>query len=485
MADKKLYAATVVVLDIVAAAIVFSSFAADTSEADFKSAMAQGADLESRQLYGRAVNAYRAADKIHDSADLRLKVAELYGKGYENGEFATLEYRKNALRSVIRDYLDNERVLEAYDGLADIFNKEEDYEKLANLVKHARANGKNSDTLTSAYEDVKHRYTLSSLNVDMLESVGPYWIGRKAEEINEENGENPINQFTFYYENGENSDTYYSIEMSAPTDIKIDEENSFKYYFKKNYGNDSDTLEKNDEIYSAIYRDGVRRTYIDGDREGWYQFGSGMISLFDKSTGKWDVFNYEGEVKGSGYDTAGTFGNGFMYAEKDGKSRIIDTSFNDIFGEDMLAVTGFGGRCSINNRMFLKKKGENKYTMYDSSGSQPVAMSFSCDNADLFIENLAAFSNDGKWGFVDSTGNVVIEPKYDEAKSFHNGYAAVKENGVWGFINKNGEMIIEPQFEDAYYFRQKGKGFIKNEGAYSELTLFYTEEVSGDGVDQK
>jgi hypothetical protein len=46
-------------------------------------------------------------------------------------------------------------------------------------------------------------------------------------------------------------------------------------------------------------------------------------------------------------------------------------------------------------------------------------------------------------------------------------------------------MIIEPQFEDAYYFRQKGKGFIKNEGAYSELTLFYTEEVSGDGVDQK
>lgn len=71
MAGKMMYITAVIVLDLIAGAAVFSSIKADTSEADFQSAMTQGADLESKQLYGRAVNAYRAADKIHDSAELR------------------------------------------------------------------------------------------------------------------------------------------------------------------------------------------------------------------------------------------------------------------------------------------------------------------------------------------------------------------------------------------------------------------------------
>ncbi len=483
MSSKSLYATAVIIIGLVAGASVLSNMKADTSEVDYQNAVSQGKELESRKLYGRAVNAYSAAGNIYDSIGLRLKIADIYGRGYEDGEFGSLEYKENVLRGVINDYLEDERVIEAYDGLIEIFINQGDYKRLVNLVKHARSNGKNSDKLTEAYELIRYKYDISQMDFDMLESVGPFWIGRKAVDVDEESGEKPINEFVFLYEDGSESEHYYRIEMSAPTDIQIDG-TSYKYYFTKNYGNDIGKLEQSVDVYSSINRDGLRRTYIKGDRESWYQFGSGMISLLDKNTGKWDIFDYEGEIKGGGYDTAGTFGNGYMYVEKDGKSRIINSNFIDVFGEDVKAITGFGGRCSINSRMFMRKASEDKYTLYDMSGETPVSMGITCDDADLFIESVAAFKRGDKWGFMDLAGNVVIEPKYDRAKSFRNGYAAVMKDGVWGFINGNDEMIIEPQFEDAYYFRKDGTVFVMDNGTYGKLALFYME-ASNNGENQK
>ncbi len=46
------------------------------------------------------------------------------------------------------------------------------------------------------------------------------------------------------------------------------------------------------------------------------------------------------------------------------------------------------------------------------------------------------------YGFIGPEGNWAIEPKYMGARSFKNGLAAVKLNGKWGFINKQGELVI-------------------------------------------
>jgi len=57
-----------------------------------------------------------------------------------------------------------------------------------------------------------------------------------------------------------------------------------------------------------------------------------------------------------------------------------------------------------------------------------------------------------KWGFVDSTGKVVIQYQYEEAGSFNENLAAVKLEGKFGFINKTGITVIKPQFEEADHF---------------------------------
>jgi hypothetical protein len=58
-----------------------------------------------------------------------------------------------------------------------------------------------------------------------------------------------------------------------------------------------------------------------------------------------------------------------------------------------------------------------------------------------------------KFGFVDSDGRFKINPVFDDALPFSGGYAAVKVGEKWGFVDAAGRQVILPQFESAYYFR--------------------------------
>jgi hypothetical protein len=57
-----------------------------------------------------------------------------------------------------------------------------------------------------------------------------------------------------------------------------------------------------------------------------------------------------------------------------------------------------------------------------------------------------------KVGFVDSSGKFKIQPIFDDALPFSDGLAAVKVGDKWGFIDAHGKTVIAPRFESAFYF---------------------------------
>ena len=91
------------------------------------------------------------------------------------------------------------------------------------------------------------------------------------------------------------------------------------------------------------------------------------------------------------------------------------------------------------------------------------------------------------WGFIDSTGNLVIRARYDEVRAFSEGLALVRSKGRWGYINRTGQPAIPTTFRAAWPFTNgrartqtdEGKfGFIDRDGnwiitaEYDELSEF-------------
>ena len=73
-----------------------------------------------------------------------------------------------------------------------------------------------------------------------------------------------------------------------------------------------------------------------------------------------------------------------------------------------------------------------------------------------WAQNLYPITRDGLDGFVESSGKVVIKPRFLVARSFHEGLAAVEDASTYecGFINPSGEMEILPQFVNAESFSE-------------------------------
>ena len=98
-----------------------------------------------------------------------------------------------------------------------------------------------------------------------------------------------------------------------------------------------------------------------------------------------------------------------------------------------------------------------------------------------FHEGLAAVQRNGLWGYIDTEGNEVIPCIYkgteygNYAFPFSEDMAVIiDKDGKYGYINKKGEMIVKPQFEEAGNFSEgvasvfsDGKlNFIGKDGKY-------------------
>ncbi len=69
----------------------------------------------------------------------------------------------------------------------------------------------------------------------------------------------------------------------------------------------------------------------------------------------------------------------------------------------------------------------------------------------LLAQNLYIIEKDDLYGFADKSGALLISPKYGLAKAFREGLAPVYVSGRWGYIDSEGNMKIEPQFWEGWH----------------------------------
>lgn len=97
-----------------------------------------------------------------------------------------------------------------------------------------------------------------------------------------------------------------------------------------------------------------------------------------------------------------------------------------------------------------------------------------------------------RWGYIDTSGRVVIDFRFDHASQFNEGLGLVKVGGQYGFINMSGDIVIEPQFGDeSQPFREglamvqapTGKcGFIDRFGRYAIEPIYDWAQPFSEGI---
>ncbi|MGK0465971.1 WG repeat-containing protein [Clostridium sp.] len=85
------------------------------------------------------------------------------------------------------------------------------------------------------------------------------------------------------------------------------------------------------------------------------------------------------------------------------------------------------------------------YGYVDKTGDFVIEPKF--DNALSFYKERAWVSTNNKYGVINKKGNFLIEPLYDAIGSSTENATWVKLNGVWGLLDNNGKFIMEPRYD--------------------------------------
>ena len=157
-----------------------------------------------------------------------------------------------------------------------------------------------------------------------------------------------------------------------------------------------------------------------------------------------------------------TLGNEFIKFQYDSACSFSEGYGIVRLGQDFFYIDQFG------EKQFDAKLGKNSPFLISLIPKKIFIEDYN------FHEGLALFydENVGLYGYKNKRNNIVIKPKFVEAKRFSENLAAVNsiidssknEHSTipkckYGFINTKGEMVIQPQYDEAYNFGE-GKAFV-------------------------
>ena len=124
-----------------------------------------------------------------------------------------------------------------------------------------------------------------------------------------------------------------------------------------------------------------------------------------------------------------------------------DEKYNSQILDNNLKVKLSGVLSELNKEDgYMKLKIKDEYKYYNFKFEEKDVKDVLSNN------NLFVSRKDGKYGYIDKDGNVVVDYIYDEAQEQNKyGFAAVKKGNLWGAIDKDGKEIVTPKYKMKNY----------------------------------
>lgn len=184
------------------------------------------------------------------------------------------------------------------------------------------------------------------------------------------------------------------------------------------------------------------------------------IYYIAKTDGKYGIINLNNEqVKDFNYINMDYVEKGdFIQADVSDTETVI---FDNNLSEKISGIVS-----EINQEKgYIKIYTNNEYKYYNFKFEEKKSSDILTSN------NLFLSKKDGKYGYVNKEGKVIVDYIYEDGTEQNScGFAAVKKDGVWGSINKVGAVELEPSvnLDSNIYTTFIGKWHLNDSGLYYE-----------------
>lgn len=178
-----------------------------------------------------------------------------------------------------------------------------------------------------------------------------------------------------------------------------------------------------------------------------------------RKEGKWGFINFDEEfIIEPSFDDVWLFSEGLAAVKIDNKWGFINKEGDLVIEPAYDIVREF-------TEGFATVKIDKKWGYIDKSGEWYVEPLF--DEAKPFYDGIACVRSGKKWGYIDTKGLFLRMPEFDSAENFDaSGLAVVGKDGKYGYINKEGEIVIDLQYSIVSHF---------GEGDYAKVSYDYFE----------
>ena len=166
-------------------------------------------------------------------------------------------------------------------------------------------------------------------------------------------------------------------------------------------------------------------------------------TLIAKQNGKYGIIDLSNNIKVDFKYTSIVYNEKadiYIAEKEDFTNDILDNNYT-------VKLTGILTTLS-NEKGYIELKQDDEYKYYNFKFEEKK------DNEIYTNNTLYLSKKDGKYGFVDKEGNVVVDYIYDDAtKQNEFGYAAIKKDGKWGSIDEKGTVVQEPTYNLDEYLK--------------------------------
>lgn len=196
-----------------------------------------------------------------------------------------------------------------------------------------------------------------------------------------------------------------------------------------------------------------------------YTYSKGDYVIVKKGE-KYGIITIAGEIKIEPvYEELSYAFSVYYIAKLNGKYGLINTDNTSVIAFEYLTMTYWDSK-----QILIADRTELETAIFDSNLSEKLTGIFTFEEQyikaridgldkyytyqfeekeakDILTTNtLYVSKKDGKYGFVDNQGNVVVDYIYEEAKEQNQyGFSAIKLNGLWGSIDQGGKVVLQPQ----------------------------------------